>query len=84
MCTLAGIKKPQGEGKKIGVAYVFDQSLGTKLFADKAFYAVNAANPKQPAIVPFLLKKDAEAHVAKSGGKLASYVEALAAANIGR
>ncbi len=84
VCTLAGIKKLQGEGKKIGVAYVFDQSLGIKLFADKAFYAVNAANPKQPAIVPFLLKKDAEAHVAKSGGKLASYVEALAAANIGR
>lgn len=83
-CTLAGIKKLQGEGKKIGVAYVFDRTLGIKLFADKAFYAVNVANAKQPSIVPFLLKKDAEAHVAKSGGKLATYTEALAAASIGR
>jgi NitT/TauT family transport system substrate-binding protein len=30
--------------------------------------------------MPFLLKKDAEAHAASSGGKLASYSEALAAA----
>lgn len=84
VCTLAGIKKLQSEGRKIGVAYVFDRSLGIKLFADKAFYAVNTTNPKQPSIVPFLLKKDAEAHVASAGGKLASYSEALAAANIGR
>jgi NitT/TauT family transport system substrate-binding protein len=84
VCTLAGIKKLEGEGKKIGVAYVFDKSLGIKMFADKAFYAVNASDLKKPQIVPFLLKKDAEAHVAKSGGKLASYAEALAAANIGK
>lgn len=84
LCTLAGVKKLQGEGKKIGVAYVFDKSLGIKLFADKAFYAVNAADPKKVSIVPFLLKKDAEAHVAKFGGKLSDYNEALAAANIGR
>jgi NitT/TauT family transport system substrate-binding protein len=84
LCTLAGVRKLQSEGRKIGVAYVFDRTLGIQLFADKAFYAVNTANPKQPSIVPFLLKKDAEAHVAKNGGKLASYTEALAAANIGR
>ena len=84
LCTLAGIRKYQGEGKKINVAYVFDKSLGIKLFADKAFYAVNATDPKKPQIVPFLLKKDAEAHVAKGGGKLATYAEALAAANLGK
>jgi NitT/TauT family transport system substrate-binding protein len=54
------------------------------MFADKAFYAVNATDPKKPQIVPFLLKKDAEAHVAKGGGKLSTYAEALAAANIGK
>jgi NitT/TauT family transport system substrate-binding protein len=80
---LAAVRKLQGEGKKIAVAYVFDKSLGIKMFADKAFYAVNAADPKKPAIVPFLLKKDAEAYVAKTGGKLASYNEALAAATMG-
>lgn len=84
VCTLAGVRRLESEGRKIGVAYVFDRTLGIKLFADKAFYAVNTANPKQPSIVPFLLRKDAEAHVAKNGGRLASYTEALAAANIGR
>ncbi len=84
LCTLAAIKKYESEGKKMNVAYVFDKSLGIKMFADKAFYAVNATDPKKPQIVPFLLKKDAEAHVAKGGGKLATYAEALAAANIGK
>lgn len=77
-CTLAAVKKASGEGKKVGVAYVFDAALEIKLFADKAFYSV-----KGDEIVPFLLKKDAEAHAAKNGGKLASYEEALAAAKAG-
>ena len=38
-----------------------------------------AGDPKKPEIVPFLLKKDAEAHAAKIGGKLATYAEALGA-----
>jgi NitT/TauT family transport system substrate-binding protein len=59
---------------------VYDRALGIKVFADKAFYSVNAADPKKPVIVPFLLKKDAEAHAAGSGGKLVGYPEALAMA----
>lgn len=82
-CTLAAIKKAQGEGKKIGVAFVFDHTLGIKLFADKAFYALNNKDPKKPAIVPFMLKKDAEAHAAKNGGKIASYSDVLMAAMSG-
>lgn len=82
-CTLAAIKKAQAEGKKIGVAFVFDKTLGIKLFADKAFYALNAKNPRKPTIVPFLLKKDAAAHAAKIGGKLAGYNDALKAAVAG-
>ena len=35
-------------------------------------------------MVPFLLKKDAEAHVAKTGGKVATYAEALSAINVGQ
>lgn len=83
-CTLAAIKQAQKEGKKIGVAFVFDNTLGIKLFADKAFYALNAKNTKSPMIVPFLLKKDAAAHAAKIGGKFASYDDALATASAGR
>ena len=82
-CTLAAIKKAQGEGKKIGVAFVFDHTLGIKLFADKAFYALNNKDPKKPAIVPFMLKKDAEAHAAKNGGKIANYSDVLMAAMSG-
>jgi NitT/TauT family transport system substrate-binding protein len=62
---------------------VFDKTTGIKLFADKAFYALNAKNPKKLEIVPFLLKKDAEAWAAKSGGRLASYGEVLAVAKVG-
>lgn len=80
VCTLAAVQKAQAAGKKLGVAYVYDRALGIKVFADKAFYAANASDPKKPVIVPFLLKKDAEAHAASIGGRLASYAEALAMA----
>ena len=82
-CTLAGVKKVLQDGKKVGVAFVFDRSFGIKLFADKAFYAISTKNPKKPEIVPFLLKKDAEAWAAKTGGRIASYTEALAVAKVG-
>ena len=78
-CTLTAVNKLSGEGSKIGVAYVFDQALGIKMFADKAFYAIGGKDPKRPEVVPFLLKKDAEAHAAKIGGRLATYEEALKA-----
>ena len=80
VCTLAAIQKLQGAGKTVKVAYVFDRALGIKVFADKAFYAVNSSDPKKPVIVPFLLKKDAEAHAGKIGGQLATYSQALGAA----
>jgi NitT/TauT family transport system substrate-binding protein len=78
-CTLAAAKKFTAENKKINVAYLYDQALGIKVMADKAFYSVNASDAKKPAIVPFLLKADAEGYAAKNGGKLATYAEALAA-----
>jgi NitT/TauT family transport system substrate-binding protein len=80
LCTLAAINKAQAESKKVRVAYLNDRALGIKVFADKAFYAVNSRDPKKPQIVPFLLKKDAEAHAAAIGGRLATFSEALAAA----
>jgi NitT/TauT family transport system substrate-binding protein len=76
-CLLAGIKQYEAAGKKINVAYLYDKELGIKVVADKAFYALDASNPKAPVAVPFLLKKDAEAHAARTNGKLATYAEAL-------
>jgi NitT/TauT family transport system substrate-binding protein len=80
VCTLMGVKKYTGEGKKLNAVYLVDNTLGIKVFADQAFFAVD----EKKVVVPFLLKKDAEAHVAKNGGKLATYVEALAAIDAAR
>ncbi len=80
VCTLAAVNKAQGGGKKVKVAYLNDKTLGIKLFADKAFYAVNTSDAKKPQIVPFLLRKDAQAEATAIGGRLATYAEALAAA----
>lgn len=79
VCMLGAIKALQAQGKQIGVAFLFDQNLGIKLFADKAFYALNDKDPKHPVVEPFLLKKDAEAAAGKLGGRLASYEQVLAA-----
>jgi NitT/TauT family transport system substrate-binding protein len=76
-CLLAGVRQVEAEGRRVSVAYLYDKELGIKVFADKAFYAMDNSNPKSPVAVPFLLKKDAEAYAARVNGKLASYSEAL-------
>jgi NitT/TauT family transport system substrate-binding protein len=76
-CTLAGIRQYEAAGRKVAVAYLFDKALGIKVFADKAFYAMDMRDAKNPQAVPYLLKKDAEAAAAQMGGKLATYAEAL-------
>jgi NitT/TauT family transport system substrate-binding protein len=78
-CTLAGVRKFTAGGKKLDAVYLVDHQLGIKVFADEAFYSIGGSDPKKPDIVPFLLKRDAEAYAAKNGGKLASYDEAIAA-----
>jgi len=82
LCTLAAIREAEAKKQEVGVAFVFDRSFGLKLFASAAFYSVVAKNPKQPEIVPFLLRRDAEQHAAKNGGKLVSYKEALSVATL--
>ena len=81
LCTLLGVKKYAAEGKKYNAVYLVDHELGIKVFADSAFYAVGQ-DSKKIDVVPFLLKKDAEAYAAKNGSKLATYAEALNAINI--
>jgi len=80
LCTLAAVNAAQASGKKVNVAYVYDKALGIKVFADQAFYSVNARDPKKPVVVPFLLKKDAESHAASNGGTLTGYAAVLALA----
>jgi len=77
-CTLGAYADFKAKGKKIDVAYVFDTARGIKLFADQAFFAVTGSD-----VAPFLLKKDAEAYAAKSGGKVLGFEEAVKAAQSG-
>ena len=74
-CTLAAYADLKSKGKKINMVYVFDTARGIKLFADQAFFTVAKGE-----IAPFLLKKDAEAHAAKVGGKVMSFDEAMKSA----
>jgi NitT/TauT family transport system substrate-binding protein len=83
VCTLIGVKKFSAGGKTFNAVYLKDHELGIKVFADAAFYAVKP-DPGKPNVVPFLLKKDAEAYAVKNGGKLATYAEALDAVNAGQ
>lgn len=76
-CTLAGVKKFQQENKPINTAYVIDHALGIKVFADAAFYSIKDNPGGRPEIIPFLLKRDALAYAAKTGGKVATYQQAL-------
>src|ERR1700726_682639 len=76
-CTLGAYSSLKAKGKKINMAYVFDTVRGIKLFADQAYYATGA---DKTAIAPFLLKKDAEEHAAKDGGKVLGFEDALKAA----
>ena len=72
-CMLGAYRALQAEGKSVDVAYLFDHARGIKLFAREAFFAVNGDKD----VVPFLLRGDAEAYVAKSGGKVLSFDDAL-------
>jgi NitT/TauT family transport system substrate-binding protein len=78
-----GVKKFTGQGKKLNAVYLVDHELGIKLFADAAFYSVGGQDPKKPDVVPFLLKRDAEAYAGKNGGKLATYSEVLGTIDVG-
>ena len=75
-CTLGAYRALEKSGKTIDVAYLFDHVRGIKMFAREAFFAVNG----ETDVVPFLLKGDAEAFVAKSGGKVMSFDDALKSA----
>ena len=80
VCTLRGVHALTAGGKKLDAVYLVDHALGIKVFADEAFYAVDSRIAGRPKITPFLLRHDAEAYAAKTGGKLADYAAATAVA----
>jgi len=76
-CTLAALADLKKKGQAAGVVFLYDAALGIKLFADQAFYAIKPGAVAE--ITPFLLKKDAEAEAQKSGGKVGTFTDAMAA-----
>ena len=76
-CTLLGVRKFTGEGKKLRAVYLYDRGLSVKVFADKAFYAFGDKEGKQAEAAPFLLRKDAQAYATKIGGRLMTYGEVI-------
>ncbi len=71
-CTLGALAELRAAGAKVNAAYVFDGARGLKLFADKAYYVRDGE-----ALRPFLLRADAEAFAAKSGGGVMGFEDAL-------
>lgn len=81
-CMFGGMAEQQKKGKSAAVAYLFDDIRGIKLFADQAFYVL-ASQGGKVEVVPFLLKKDAEAYAAKTNGKVVMYADAMKAVAAG-
>lgn len=79
-CTLAAVAALEKEGKKVRVAYTVDQALGIKLFADKAYYASGKGADGKPVLLPYLIKRDAEAKAKALGGAVIDYRAAVAQA----
>jgi len=73
-CTLAAYADFAARGQSVDVAYVFDAKRGIKLFADEAFFVVASR-----VATPFMLKEDADAFAARSGGKIMPFADALKA-----
>lgn len=82
-CTLEGVNRYRGQGKKIDAVYLTDKALGVKVFANDAFYTLGVVDGQRPDIEPFLLKRDAQVSASKSGAKVVSYTQALSAAGKG-
>lgn len=82
-CTLGAYSDLLKKSKKVAKVYLFDTARGIKVFADKAYYVVAKAGASGLSVEPFLLKKDAEEHAAKSGGKVVDFATAVQTATAG-
>lgn len=76
--TLAEMLKAVAEfnatGQKVNATYVFDDSIGLKLFGHVAFYVKD----KTGSFKAFMRKPDAAAYAQKAGGEVLTYDEAIA------
>lgn len=71
---LKAVAAYQAQGQKINATYVYDDSLGLKLFGHVAFYV----KAKDGSFRAFMRKPDAQAYATKTGGSVMTYTGALA------
>lgn len=81
-CTLGAYAELVKSGKKIAKVYLFDANLGVKLFADQAYFVISKKAGTLSAD-PFLVKKDADAFAASTGGKVVDFAAAVQSATAG-
>ena len=83
-CTLPGVNKYERRRQEARRRLPVRPGARHQAVRRQGLLRDRRQDPKKPEIVPFLLKKDAEAHAAKIGGKLATYAEALGAVSVGQ
>jgi NitT/TauT family transport system substrate-binding protein len=66
--AFADLRKLEQSGKKVRTVYAHDQGSGLKLLAGDAWFVVKGKD-----ISAFLLKSDAQAHAAKTNGKVVDF-----------
>ncbi len=67
------VKEAEATHQKVNASYVYDQTTGLKIFGKVAFYSQDSNG----GLIAFMRKPDAEAHAAKTKGKVITYAEAL-------
>jgi NitT/TauT family transport system substrate-binding protein len=77
-CTLGAFRELAKAGKKIAKVYLFDTARQIKMFADQGYF-VAYKDAGGDALDAFMLKADAEAHAAKTGGKVINFAAAAQA-----
>lgn len=75
LSAVAALKKA---GHKINATYVYDNTTGTKLFGDTAYYAVDPDGK----VSAFMLKPDAEKMASQGGGKVLDFSQAISTKNL--
>jgi len=75
---LKAVKEAEAVHQKINATYVYDQMTGLKIFGKVAYYSQDASSN----LVAFMRKTDADAHAAKTKGKVVNYAEALASVKL--
>lgn len=74
-CTLGALAALRAGGAKVNATYVHDTAHGVKLFADKAYYVSDKG-----ALMPFLLRTEAEAFAKTAGSPVMGFEDAVAGA----